>query len=171
MRSEDIKPLKVVAASIRREGEQNGPFSVKTEEGRHAVLPHVGRDGDGIEAQVVKKGLGVHPTGVTNVTTLGIGDGKMLVANVLYRALERDPSAWPEGFVEGEIGLVGDAEIAGGINNLAVELEHRIVVLEQVLGDFAQLAVEADAEEGFFLKNGGNKCIACHGANVRRGEM
>ncbi len=120
--------LEIIAAPVGGECQYDSPFAGISKEWRYTVLAHVRGYGDGIAAKAREKGFRVHPAGVPDVAPFGVSDDKVLVANVFYGIGECFPSTLPKGFVKGKIGLVGYAQVTGGINDLFVKCQYRVAV-------------------------------------------
>jgi hypothetical protein len=158
--------LEVAAALVGSERQHDGPLAGMAEEWGYAVFAHIRRHGDGIATHLLEKCFGVHVAGVANVAALGIGDDQVLLADIFYRFVECCPAFWSKCFIKSQVGLVCHAELTGSIDDCLVERQDWIAFLVQVLGDFLQLGVESDTEEGFFTKDFSDEGGSVHRAKV-----
>ena len=154
--------LKIPAARVGGQGQQDGPFILEGEEGLDRVFAHIRRYGDSIKAHCFKKGAGILGGSIADIPPFGIGNGEMLGGDVIQGLAQGFPAAGAAGFVESQVGFVSYAQATGRIDNLFVELEQRVVVWQQMGGQALPFGIEPDAEEGLFVLNLLEKLLARH---------
>jgi len=140
--------FEIARTHIGGESQKDGPFILVFEEGADAVLAHIGGDGDGIEWEGFEEGTGVLCRGIADISTFGIGDGKMRLWDVVDRSFHRFPTFDPVGLIKGGVDLVGDAMVFGRVNDLAVEFKDRVFDITQMWGDLSRVGIEPNAEIG-----------------------
>ena len=101
--------LEVVAALVACEGEQHHPLVLVAQEGRHAVLAHVGCHGKRVDVILLEEGACIHGACVAYVAALGIGYDEVVgivLLKIGHGLLEGHDALHAEGLVEGQVGLV-----------------------------------------------------------------
>ena len=155
-----LDELEVEGAFVGGKCQQDNPFAVVDGKWRHGVFAHIGGYGHRVEIEValgVEEGFGILLRGVANVAALGVGNGKCFVfkaVEVIHSLLELDKAFDAGGFVEGQVGFVGHGVGQGGVDDGLVEKEDAVFFVLKVLGHFADVGVESDAEEGLFATYG-----------------
>ncbi len=122
----------VVATLVGSECQENHPFAWILEEWCHAVLAHVGSNGEGIEVDFLEEGAGIHRAGVADVATFGIRDDEVLgivLVEVRDGLLERNPALHAHALVESEVGLVCHAIGCCGVDDGLVEGEDGVFLM------------------------------------------
>jgi len=118
--------LKVGASRIGGKSEYNGPFPFKLQKWLYTVLTHIRGDGNTIKRISKKEGSGVLLGRVANIATLGIGNGKDVLRNVIEGFLQADPAIYALCFIKGRIYFVRYCEVLCGINNGFIKFKSRI---------------------------------------------
>ena len=70
-----------------------------------------------------------------------------LAADVLHGFFQCLPAFHAQAFVEGQVGLVGHTEVGRSVDDGLVEGKDGFVAVQQMVGDFLDVRVQADAEE------------------------
>ena len=157
--------LEVVATLVGGECQENHPFVWVLEERCHAVLAHVGSNGEGIEVDFLEEGAGIHRAGVADVATFGIRDDEVLgivLVEVRDGLLKRNPALHAHALVESKVGLVCHAIGCCGVDNRLVEGEDGVFLLQQVLRNLLDVGVETYTQEGLLRENLVDEFFACH---------
>ena len=67
--------------------------------------------------------------------------------DIVHGELQLAQSFEAQGLIEGQIGLVGHTVVDGGVDDGAVEAEHTVALIAQMLGHLGGVCVKSDAEE------------------------
>ena len=148
--------LEVVAALVARQSQEDHPLARIAEERFHAILAHVGSDGQRIYVVLFKECTRVHNRSVANIATLGIGDDEVVgvvIFQIGYRLLEGHHATHAHALVESQVGLVGHTIGSGSVDNGLVELEDGVVLLAQVLREFAHIGIQSYTKKRLFIEN------------------
>jgi hypothetical protein len=81
-----------MAALIGGKRQYDGPLIFEAQKRFDTVFAHVGRNGNRIATELIEKGFSVHAAGVANVAPFGIGNDKVLLANVFDGAGQSLPA-------------------------------------------------------------------------------
>ena len=133
--------LKIGAAFVGSQSQQNDPFVFKLKERQHRIFAHIRRYGHRVEVHRFKKGFGVHAGSITNIAAFGVCNGKMGIGQIVEGFFQRLPAFFAQRFVKSSVQFISDAKIAGRINDLPVELENGIGMPQQVWRQFLQVGV------------------------------
>ena len=156
-----FRELEVERAFVAGQGKQDDPMILfnslslgegwgEANERRHAVLAHIGSDGQRIDVVLAEERAGIHLAGVADVAALGVGYDELVrivLLQVLDCLLESHQSLHTGCLVEGQVRFVSDAIGRSGIDDGLVESEYRVSLREQVLGNLLEVGVKADAKE------------------------
>ena len=139
------------------------------EERGYAVFAHVGCHGDGIDVVFVEECACVHVGSIPDVSAFGVGDDEVvgiLFLDVAYGLFVSSYSVNTERLVECEVGLVCHAVGCRCVDDGFVELEQRVVHVEQMDGYALGIGVESHAQEGFLRAYLVDELLSVHGLSV-----
>ena len=125
------------------------------QEGFDRIEAHVRRHGGGVEAEVLEHRLRIHQRGVADVAALGVADGDHLRGNGVQRATDDLMSIDAHGFIERQVELVALHEVRGGLDDGAVEGDHRLHAAAEMDGNFRGIGIESHAHQAVGRARGG----------------
>ena len=98
-----------MTALVRSQRQQHNPLALIAQERLDGVFAHVGSNGQRIGlCLTLKETAGIHGRGVSNVTTLGVGNDKVVgvvLVQVLYQQLVSLKTSRAISLEEGEVGF------------------------------------------------------------------
>ena len=116
--------MEVGRPNIGGAAENENPLFLVLDEGLDRVVAQIWVHGSGIEAEGFKERFSICASGVTDIAPFGITDDRDRLRNVSHRLLQRLKPLNSHSFVKGKIGFVSTHQIAGGVYDALVELNH-----------------------------------------------
>ena len=114
------------------------PLALTGGEGRDAVLAEIGAERDRIRTEFIEAGAGVGRCAGADVTPFGIQENGNVRGDRVDGLAQQSQTRLPQGFVEGDVGLITADQVRGSLYHSAVPSQQRVTeTIAPAIGLFA----------------------------------